>query len=38
MSKTVAKALTILKQFTPAAGDMGASEVSRLLNMDKVIA
>jgi DNA-binding IclR family transcriptional regulator len=38
MSKTVAKALTILKQFTPAAGDLGASDVSRLLGMDKVIA
>ena len=38
MSKTVAKALTILKQFTPAAGDLGAADVARLLHMDKVIA
>ena len=38
MSKTVAKALAILKQFTPAAGDLGASDVARLLSMDKVIA
>jgi len=38
MSKTVAKSLSILKQFTPAAGDLGASDVSRLLGMDKVIA
>ena len=38
MSKTVAKALNILKQFTPAAGELGASDVARLLGMDKVIA
>lgn len=38
MSKTVAKALAILKQFTPVAGDLGASDVARLLGMDKVIA
>ena len=38
MSKTVAKSLSILKQFTPATGDLGASDVSRLLGMDKVIA
>ena len=38
MSKIVAKSLAILKQFTPAAGDPGASDVSRLLGMDKVIA
>ena len=38
MSKTVAKSLAILKQFTPAAGDLGGSDVSRLLGMDKVIA
>lgn len=37
MSKTVVKALTILKQFTPAAGDLGASDMARLLGMDKVI-
>lgn len=38
MSKTVAKSLSILKQFTPATGDLGASDVSRLLGIDKVIA
>ena len=38
MSKTVAKSLAILKQFPPAAGELGASDVSRLLGMDKVIA
>jgi len=38
MSKTVSKALAILKQFTPSAGELGASDVARLLNMDKVIA
>ena len=38
MSKTVAISLAILKQFTPAAGELGASDVSRLLGMDKVIA
>jgi IclR family KDG regulon transcriptional repressor len=38
MSKTVAKALSILKQFTPSAGDLGASDVAKLLDMDKVIA
>jgi len=38
MSKTVAKSLSILKQFTPATGDLGASDLSRLLGMDKVIA
>ena len=38
MSKTVAKALAILKQFTPTAGELGASDVARLLGMDKVIA
>lgn len=38
MSKTVTKALAILKQFTPEAGDLGASDIARLLGMDKIIA
>ncbi|MEK0417110.1 MAG: IclR helix-turn-helix domain, partial [Pseudomonadota bacterium] len=38
MSKTVAKALLILKQFKPGVDDLGASEIGRMLDMDKVIA